>query len=124
MAHREDQLAEAEGIGRMNVALHHLVVHQPVDDVGAFPLGRAEHGGVPQQVALVTEGVGGYALGACGFAVRFQGTGEAPLRADLLCEAHIDDVDRDHQLFEDRPAIRSARIGATLGWQTNAVRLT
>ncbi len=62
MAHGEDQLAEAEGIGRMNIALHHLVVHQPVDDVGAFPLGRAEHGGVPQQVALVTEGVGGYAL--------------------------------------------------------------
>jgi integrase len=46
----------------MNIALHHLVVHQPIDDVGAFPLGRAEHGGVPQQVALVTEGVGGYAL--------------------------------------------------------------
>ena len=42
----------------MNIALHHLVMHQPVDDVGAFPLGRAEHGGVPQQVALVTEGAG------------------------------------------------------------------
>jgi hypothetical protein len=30
VAHGEDQLAEAEGIGRMNIALHHLVVHQPV----------------------------------------------------------------------------------------------
>jgi len=65
VAHGEDQLAEAEGIGRMNIALHHLVVYQPVDDVGAFPLGGAEHGGVPQQVALVTEGVGGYALNLC-----------------------------------------------------------
>src|SRR6516225_375471 len=46
----------------MNIALDDLVVHQPVDDVGALPLGRAEHGRVPQQVAFVAEGVGGHAL--------------------------------------------------------------
>ena len=62
MAHGEDHLAEAEGVGGMNIALHDLIVHQAVDDVGAFPLGRAENGGVPQQVALVAEGVGGHAL--------------------------------------------------------------
>ena len=56
MAHGEDQLAEAEGIGRMNIALNPLVLHQPVHDVGAFPLGRAEHGGVPQQFRLFLEG--------------------------------------------------------------------
>ena len=46
----------------MDIALHHLVVHQAVDDISAFPLGRAEHGGIPQQIALVAEGIGGHAL--------------------------------------------------------------
>jgi hypothetical protein len=41
MAHGEDHLAEAEGVGRMNIAFDDLVVHQPVDDIGAFPLGCA-----------------------------------------------------------------------------------
>jgi len=39
-----------------------LVMHQAVDDIGAFPLGRAEDGGVPQQVTFVAEGVGGHNL--------------------------------------------------------------
>jgi len=34
---------------------------------------------------------------------------EEPLR-----EAHIADVDRDHQHFKDRPAVGAARVGATL----------
>src|SRR5271165_6834194 len=37
-------------------------MHQAVDDIGAFPLGRAEGGGIPQQVTFVAEGVGGHAL--------------------------------------------------------------
>jgi hypothetical protein len=37
-------------------------VHQAVDDIGAFPLGRVEDGGVPQQVTFVAEGVGGHTL--------------------------------------------------------------
>jgi len=47
MAHREDQFAEAESIGGMNVALDDFVVQQPVDDIGALPLGRAEDGRIP-----------------------------------------------------------------------------
>ena len=62
MADGEDQFAETEGIGGVNIALHDLVVHQPVDQVGAFPLGRAEDGGVSQQVTFVAEGVGGHTL--------------------------------------------------------------
>jgi hypothetical protein len=42
VAHGKDQLAEAEGIDRMNIALHHLVARQPVDDVGAFPPGALD----------------------------------------------------------------------------------
>jgi hypothetical protein len=45
---------------------------------------------------------------------------KSPLAANPLCEAHIADIDRDHQHFENRPAIGPARVGATLGWQTNA----
>jgi len=41
---------------------------------------------------------------------------EEPLR-----EAHIADVDCDHQHFKDRPAVGAARVGATLGRQANAV---
>ena len=37
-------------------------MHQAVDDIGAFPLGRAEDDGVPQQVTFVAEGVGGHTL--------------------------------------------------------------
>ena len=38
----EDQLAEAKGVGRMNITLDDLVVHQPVDDKSA---GYLLHGG-------------------------------------------------------------------------------
>ena len=40
---------------QVNIALHDLVMHQAVDDIGAFPLGRAEDVGVPQQVTLDNE---------------------------------------------------------------------
>jgi hypothetical protein len=62
MAYRENQFVKAEGVGGMNVAHHGFVVHRPVDDVGAFPPGRAEDGRLPQQVTPVAEGVGGHAL--------------------------------------------------------------
>ena len=62
MADGEDQFAETEGIGGVNTALHDLVMDQAVDDIGAFPLGRAEDGGVSQQVTFVAEGVGGHTL--------------------------------------------------------------
>jgi hypothetical protein len=32
-------------LGRMNIALEDLVVHQPVDDVSALPIRRAKDGG-------------------------------------------------------------------------------
>ena len=47
----------------MDVTLDDIVVHQAVDNVGTFSVSRAKDGGVPQQVALVPEGVDADALG-------------------------------------------------------------
>ncbi len=73
MAHAKDQFTKAEGIGRMNIALDDLVVRQPVDDVSALPIRRAKDGGVPQQVALVPEGVDADALALAEVFVRVVG---------------------------------------------------
>ena len=73
MAHAKGQFAEAKGVGRMDIALDDLVVHQPVDDVGTPPLGRAKDGGVPQQVALVAEGIDAHALALAEIFVRVVG---------------------------------------------------
>src|SRR5450631_496808 len=73
MAHAKDQFTKAEGVGRMNIALDDLVVHQPVDDVSALPIRRAKDSGVPQQVALVPEGVDADALALAEVLVRVVG---------------------------------------------------
>src|SRR5262245_16237794 len=39
-----------------------------------------------------------------------------------LSETHVLDVDGNQKQVADRPAIGRARIGATLGWQSDAVR--
>ena len=73
MAYAKDQFTKAEGVGRMNIALDDLVVHQPVDDVGALPIRRAKDRGVPQQVALVPECVDAHALALAEVFVRVVG---------------------------------------------------
>src|ERR1700686_2615018 len=45
-----------------------------------------------------------------------------PLILATLFEPHPTEIDCDHQHFHNRPTIRSACIGAPLGWQTYAVR--
>src|ERR1700676_3835551 len=77
MAHAKDQFTKAEGVGRMNIALDDLVVHQPVDDVSALPIRRAKDSGVPQQVALVPEGVDADALALAEVLVRVVGVKES-----------------------------------------------
>ena len=42
-------------IGRVDVAFHNVVVHQAVDDVGGFPFGGSDDGGVEQEMPLVDE---------------------------------------------------------------------
>lgn len=42
----------------MDVAFDHIVAHQPVNDIGAFPVSRADHQGMPQEVALIHKRVG------------------------------------------------------------------
>src|ERR1700730_6837947 len=40
---------------------------------------------------------------------------------DLFQELHLAEIDCYHKHFQDRLAIGSARIGAPLAWQTNAI---
>ncbi len=49
-------------VGGVDVAPDDIVVHQPVDNIGALALGRAEHQRVPQEAPFVDEGVGADAL--------------------------------------------------------------
>jgi hypothetical protein len=46
----------------VKVTLHHLVVHQAIDDVGSFLLGGADDRGMEEEVPLIEEGVGTGAL--------------------------------------------------------------
>ena len=39
----------------------------------------------------------------------------------LLCEANIADVDCDHEHFQNRPAVGSARVGTTFSWKSHTV---
>ena len=39
VSYAKDDLRIAMRVGRMHVALDHVIVHQPIDDVGRFPFG-------------------------------------------------------------------------------------
>ena len=41
------------GVSGMDVTLNDVVVHQPIDHIGTFPVSCADHQGVPQEVALI-----------------------------------------------------------------------
>jgi len=87
MAHAKDQFTKAEGVGRMNIALDDLVVHQPVDDVGALPIRRAKDRGVPQQVAFVPEGVDAHALSLAEVLIRIVGVQGIDAHLEFLAVA-------------------------------------
>lgn len=55
----KDAFGEAMSVGRMDVALDHLVLHQPVDHVSCFTLGRTDYGAVEQGVTHIDERVEG-----------------------------------------------------------------
>lgn len=55
MGQAEDGLSIAMGIGGMDVGFHDVVVHQAVDQVGAFAIGGTDHQGVPQAFVLIDE---------------------------------------------------------------------
>jgi hypothetical protein len=46
----------------MDVALHHVISHQPVDDIGTFALCGAEDQRIPEKIALIDKGIGADAL--------------------------------------------------------------
>ena len=62
MRQAEDGFGVAVGVGRMDVALDHIIVHQPVDDIGTLAVGGADHQRMPQEMAFIDEGVSADAL--------------------------------------------------------------
>ena len=54
----EDRLHEAVLVGGMDVASGHIVMQQPVDDIGALALGGAEYQREPEEAALFDEDLG------------------------------------------------------------------
>lgn len=57
----KNRFAVAVGIGGMDIAFDDIVIHQPVDHIGAFALCGAEHKGMPEQIALIDKSVGAHA---------------------------------------------------------------
>jgi len=58
----EHGLGAAAGVGRMDVAFDDIVAHQPINDIGAFAVGGADHRGMPEKVPLVDDCAGADAL--------------------------------------------------------------
>ena len=50
------------GIGGMDIAFNHIVMHQAVDHIGAFTVGGADHQGMPEEITFIYEGIGTDAL--------------------------------------------------------------
>ena len=83
----EEYLGVTAGVGRVDVAPDHVVVHQAVDDVGGFLLGRADHRGVEEEVPLVDERVGTHTLALPEILVRVIGVERIDAHLDLLAVA-------------------------------------
>lgn len=62
MGQTENGLRITMRIGGMDIAFDDIIVHQPIDDIGAFPICCADHQGMPEKVALIDESVGADAL--------------------------------------------------------------
>jgi hypothetical protein len=41
----------------MNIAFDHVVVHEAIDDIGGLALRGADHSMMPQEMALIDEGI-------------------------------------------------------------------
>ena len=54
---REDGLGKAMRVGGVDVAFDHVVTHEAINDICALAFRRAENQGMPEQVALIDEGV-------------------------------------------------------------------
>src|SRR4051812_12493314 len=67
---REYGLGKAMGVGGVDVAFDHVVAHEAINDIGALAFRRAENQGMPEQAALIDEGVGADPLA---FAKIFEG---------------------------------------------------
>ena len=62
MGHGKDDLAVTVSVGRMDIALHNIIVHQAVNDIGTLALGSTDNRGMPEQIALINESVDTHAL--------------------------------------------------------------
>src|ERR1700730_15969296 len=115
MANTKDQFTKAEGVGRMNITLDDLVVHQPVDDVGALPIRRAKDRGVPQQVALVPEGVDAHAFSLAEVLIRVVGVQGIDAPLEFLAVARgmqtIGGATREVGQFQAASELQDAIVG-------------
>ena len=84
MGHGEDRLGVAVAVGRVDVAAYDVVAHQPVNDIGALALRSAHHERVPEQLALVDEGVGADALTLAEVLERVAGVERGAAHGELL----------------------------------------
>ena len=62
MGDSENGFGKAMRIRRMDVALDHVISHQPVDDIGTFALCGAEDQRIPEKIALIDKAIGADAL--------------------------------------------------------------
>src|SRR6201987_3240021 len=62
MGDRENSLGKTMRVGGVYIAFDHVITHEAIDDICALAFCRAEHQGMPEQVALIDEGVGADAL--------------------------------------------------------------
>jgi len=47
MGQAEDSLGVAVSVGGMDITFHDVIVHEPIDDIGAFAIRHADHQGMP-----------------------------------------------------------------------------
>jgi hypothetical protein len=59
---RKNYFRVAVRVGRLNIALDHIVVHQSVDHISRLAFGRADHGGMPHQITHIDKRHDGDAL--------------------------------------------------------------
>ena len=54
----KNRLGVSVRVRRVDVAFDNIVVHEPVDDIGAFAISCTNHQRMPEEVSLINKGIG------------------------------------------------------------------
>ena len=84
MRHPEDGFGVAVAVGGMDVAFDDVIAHEAIDYERAFPIGGADHKGMPEDVALIDECVGADALSLAEILERTAGSEAFAAHLELL----------------------------------------